>query len=77
MKRVTMMTMPVDFCPSSFVVKLSPLVGSEGVVAEELISVGVEDITPKNVPISNYVTPYAILVSPNSITRFCIQALFN
>ena len=41
-----MMTMPVNFSPSPFVVKLSPLFSSEGVVAEELLSVGVEDIAP-------------------------------
>ena len=44
---VAMMTMPVNFSPSPFVVKLSPLFSSEGVVAEELLSVGVEDIAPK------------------------------
>ena len=76
-KRVAMMTMPVDFCPCSFVVKLSPLVSSEGVVAENLLNVGVEDITPKFALISNYVIADAILFSPNSISRCCIQALLN
>ena len=31
---VTMVTMPVDFCPSPLVVELPPLLGSEGVVAK-------------------------------------------
>ena len=43
-----MMAMPIDFCPSSLVVKLPPLLCSEVVVAKELLSVGVEDVTPKS-----------------------------
>ena len=45
---VTMVTMPVDFCPSPLVVELPPLLCSEGVVSKKLLNVGVEDVTPKN-----------------------------
>ena len=45
-----MIAMPIDFCPSSLVVELPPLLCSEVVVAKELLSVGVEDITPKSFP---------------------------
>ena len=46
---MAMMTMPINFSPSSFVVKFSPLLGSEGVVSEELVSVRIEYIAPKSV----------------------------
>ena len=76
---VAMMTMPVNFSPSPFVVKLSPLFSSEGVVAEELLSVGVEDIAPKGFyqSVPAFVTAIAIWVLPNSISWCSFQALLN
>ena len=51
MEGLTVVTVPVDCGPSPLVVKLALLLCGKGVVAQQLLNVGVHDITPRIVQV--------------------------